>query len=694
MPRSGPAASWSAPAVSTRSDRWTTPPDTVTVGAGVSLENLISRLLPLGWFVAVTPGTRQVSVGGAIAADIHGKNHHRDGSFGRHVIELTVVTPGGPATVSPEVDGELFWATVGGMGLTGIVTRAVLRLIRVDTSWVVADTDRFADLDGLMAAMIASDASHRYSVGWVDCAARGRRLGRGVLTSGDHAAAADLPARLADRAGRPPRPARLRIPAPAPRGLLNAASVAAFNEVWYRRAPRHESGALRPVGDFFHPLDGVGDWNLLYGPAGFVQYQFVVGPGAAETVRRAVEAVSAARVPSFLAVLKRFGPGSPGPLSFPMEGWTLALDFPIGPPGLHSLLTRLDQLVLSAGGRVYLAKDARLHREHLASMYPRLNELAAVRHRVDPGGVFASDLACRLGLDGGTMNDALGRPSSAVVLGGTSDIARAILESCSSDRAVRRWCWPGTTGSGWPATASALRAIGASTAPTVAFDARQPGEAGAVVGQCLEACDGDVDLVLMAVGSLGEQSRDELEPDRVAEEMTVNLTWPAAALAAVAGRLREQGHGRIVVLSSVAGVTGPAGQLHLRLGQGRSRRLRHRPLRSAAWLRGAGAGRPPRLCPDPHDRRPRPGAPGRRRLGGGRRRAAGARDEPARGLGPGRAGSPVPRPSPPSPRTLAEAARMSIDDRTAARGWARTGPADGRSPHSGDRSAAAAMADG
>ena len=162
---------------------------TVTVGAGVSLENLISRLLPLGWFVAVTPGTRQVSVGGAIAADIHGKNHHRDGSFGRHVIELTVVTPGGPGTVSPDDDGELFWATVGGMGLTGIVTRAVLRLIRVDTSWVVADTDRFADLDGLMAAMIASDASHRYSVGWVDCAARGRHLGRGVLTSGDHAAA-------------------------------------------------------------------------------------------------------------------------------------------------------------------------------------------------------------------------------------------------------------------------------------------------------------------------------------------------------------------------------------------------------------------------------------------------------------------------------------------------------------------------
>ena len=155
------------------------------------------------------------------------------------------------------------------------------------------------------------------------------------------------------------------------------------------------------MGDFFHPLDGVGNWNLLYGPGGFVQYQFVVGPGAAETVRRVVEVVSAARVPSFLAVLKRFGPGSPGPLSFPMEGWTLALDFPIGPPGLHSLLTRLDQLVLSAGGRIYLAKDARLHREHLASMYPRLNELAAVRRRVDPGGVFASDLACRLGLAGG-----------------------------------------------------------------------------------------------------------------------------------------------------------------------------------------------------------------------------------------------------------------------------------------------------
>ena len=197
----------------------------------------------------------------------------------------------------------------------------------------------------------------------------------------------------------PPAPPRLRVPRPAPAGLLNRATVAAFNELWFRKSPTLQLAAPHPAAGFFHPLDGVADWNLLYGPAGFVQYQFAVGPGHHETVRQAVTRLSGSGVPSFLAVLKRFGGGDPGPLSFPTAGWTLALDFPIGPPALPGLLGRLDELVTEAGGRVYLAKDSRLAPRHLGAMYPRLGELAAARARVDPEGVLHSDLSRRLGLD-------------------------------------------------------------------------------------------------------------------------------------------------------------------------------------------------------------------------------------------------------------------------------------------------------
>jgi decaprenylphospho-beta-D-ribofuranose 2-oxidase len=373
----------------------------VEVGAGVSLHDLMAAILPAGWFVPVTPGTRLVTVGGAIAADIHGKNHHRDGSFGQWVRSLTLATPGGRlVTVEPGDGDGLFWATVGGMGLTGVITRARVQLVPVETSSVLVDTERFADLEAAMAEMERTDDDYRYSVAWVDCMARGRHHGRAVLTRGDHAPLAALPEGRRADARRPPGPARLAVPVTAPAGLLNPVSIAAFNELWFRRAPRRREGELQSIGTFFHPLDGVTDWNRLYGPAGFVQYQFVVGPGAGETVRRAVELLAASRVPSFLAVLKRFGPSSPGLISFPAPGWTLALDFPLGPPALPGLLDRLDELVAEAGGRVYLAKDARLAPRHLAAMYPGAGALGDVRSRVDPHHRLRSDLSERLGLTG------------------------------------------------------------------------------------------------------------------------------------------------------------------------------------------------------------------------------------------------------------------------------------------------------
>ena len=224
---------------------------------------------------------------------------------------------------------------------------------------MTVDTQRFEDLDDLMAAMEASDAGYRYSVAWVDCTARRRGLGRSVLTRGDHAPVAALGPKERDHPLVTPRASKLGVPAPAPGHLVNPSTVRVLNDVWFRKSPRHEVGALRPLSSFFYPLDGLANWNLLYGAAGFVQYQFAVSSRRSEIVRRSVAMAAEAGLPSSLAVMKRFGPASPGPLSFPVEGWTLALDFPVGWAGLSVLLDRLDEMVALAGGRVYLAKDAR-----------------------------------------------------------------------------------------------------------------------------------------------------------------------------------------------------------------------------------------------------------------------------------------------------------------------------------------------
>ncbi|WP_333738269.1 FAD-binding oxidoreductase [Streptomyces sp. IBSBF 2806] len=367
----------------------------VLCDAGVSLHRLMEVLLPLGWFVPVTPGTRYVTVGGAIAADVHGKNHHVSGSFARHVTAFELLTADG--TVRTVRQGSpLFDATAGGMGLTGIVLTATVRLQPVETSRMSVDTERAADLDDLMARLTAGDHRYRYSVAWIDLLARGAATGRGVLTRGDHAPLDALPAR-ARRSPLSFRPSRLPAP-PAflPDGLLTRTGVGLFNELWYRRAPRARTGELQRLSAFFHPLDGVPHWNRVYGRGGFVQYQFVVGHGQEDALRRIVQRVSARRCPSFLAVLKRFGEADPGWLSFPRPGWTLALDIPAGLPGLGAFLDGLDEEVAAAGGRVYLAKDSRLRPDLLAAMYPRLDDFRALRAELDPRGVFVSDLARRL----------------------------------------------------------------------------------------------------------------------------------------------------------------------------------------------------------------------------------------------------------------------------------------------------------
>ncbi len=370
----------------------------LTVAAGASLDHLMRALVPRGWFVPVSPGTRHVTVGGAVASDIHGKNHHRAGSWCQHVSSLRLATPTGTVEVGPDRDPDLFWATAGGMGLTGVILDATVALTPIATSRTLVDTDRTDDLDSCMALLTEGDSTYEYTVAWVDLLPARGRVGRSVITRGRFAHADELsPAQRRDPHHFDPQPL-VTVPPVVPSRLLNRWRIQAFNEAWFRRAPQRRRGEVQSISRFFHPLDGVTDWNRLYGPRGFLQWQVAVPFGAEEALRSVAAAVAAQRVPTLIGVLKRFGPGNPGPLSFPIAGWTLSLDIPASVEGLGPLLERLDDRVAEAGGRVYLAKDARLRPELLEVMYPRLGEWRAVRDRVDPHGVLQSDLGRRLGL--------------------------------------------------------------------------------------------------------------------------------------------------------------------------------------------------------------------------------------------------------------------------------------------------------
>lgn len=360
----------------------------LTCEAGVSLGELVDIFLPRGWFPPVVPGTRHVTVGGAIAADIHGKNHHRAGAFGRWVRRLDLMLPDGRVvTCDRQRDAELFRATLGGMGLTGVILRATIELRPVPGGWMRQRALRAANL-GEALALFDEHRTATYSVAWIDCLARGRRQGRSVLWLGEH-----------DPEGGPPprRPRRPGVPFDAPGFLLNRASVSLFNALYFRAARR---GGERRVGveSFFFPLDAVAGWNRLYGRRGFTQYQLVLPREAgAAGLSEILDRVARSGRGSFLAVLKLLGPAGEGPLSFPLEGYTLALDFKIE-RRLFPLLDELDRVVLDHGGRLYLAKDARMPPTVFQRGYPGEEGFRDLRERLGLKAKLNSLQARRLGI--------------------------------------------------------------------------------------------------------------------------------------------------------------------------------------------------------------------------------------------------------------------------------------------------------
>lgn len=351
---------------------------------GVLLSDILRLVVPQGWFLPVVPGTQFVTVGGAIANDVHGKNHHRVGSFGNHVMQFELLRSDGSRRMcSPGANAEWFAATVGGLGLTGLITWAQLQLRRIANPWLDTETIRFDSLEAFFELSQASEADHEYTVSWIDCAFTGKRLGRGIFNRANHA-----PAQLgASATGKGLPEARAgasrRVPFTPPLSLINSWSLKAFNTLYYHRAPAAPHRALQHYQPFFFPLDALLEWNRVYGPKGFYQYQCAVPPERAlETTRQLLQTIAASGMGSFLAVLKQFGtPPSRGLLSFPMPGTTLALDFPNQGPRLHRLFEALDRIVLAAGGRLYPAKDGRMSGAMFKAGYPRWQDVVPL---IDP----------------------------------------------------------------------------------------------------------------------------------------------------------------------------------------------------------------------------------------------------------------------------------------------------------------------
>lgn len=368
---------------------------TLQCESGVSLKEILDVFVPRGWFLPVTPGTKYITVGGAVASDVHGKNHHSEGSFSRHVESLTIYTPAkGIVKCSKTELPDLFWATCGGMGLTGLILTVTFKLKRIDSAYIRQKQVKAANLDEILS-LFEENKAYTYSMAWIDCLKSGRSFGRSILIVGEHAAVSDLPEKAKKAPLSLPKKLELTMPFNLPSFALNPLSIKAFNALYYGKNLKRVIENVAPYEGFFYPLDSILHWNRMYGKRGFLQYQFVlplaVGKkGLTEILHR----INKNGMGSFLAVLKQFG-HQDDLISFPMEGYTLALDFPLQ-KGLFEFLDECDRIVLDYGGRLYLSKDSRMKPEILSKGYSRYNEFISIVKEYNPSFTFKSDQSDRL----------------------------------------------------------------------------------------------------------------------------------------------------------------------------------------------------------------------------------------------------------------------------------------------------------
>ena len=513
---------------------------------GSRWRKILDVFVPRGLFPPVVPGTRYVTVGGMVAANVHGKNHHKAGGFGSHVERLTLIAAdGSPWVCSPTQNAELFRATIGGMGLTEIIRDVTFRLLRIDSAFVRNETVIAPDLDAVFRAFEAS-RDWTYTVAWIDSLARGGALGRSVLFRGEHAQRGDLDARQAAADRRDMRP-KLSVPFYPPGFILNRLSVRAFNSLYFSG---HRPGtAVVPLLRYFFPLDAIGHWNRLYGRGGFVQYQCVIPKSRSrEALGEILEMVAARGSPSFLTVLKLLGPDDAGLLAFPLEGYTLTLDFHATAATLR-LVAELDRRVMDFGGRVYLAKDACQSPALVEAGYPHLNAFRTLRQelrrcRQIPVAAVAKARA---------MNETT-KPNAKtmLLLGATSDIGRAIADTYAA--AGWRIILAGRNRSGCERNARDLEIRHGAAVPVLDLDISASGR----FPSFLDALPQLPDTVVSVVGLLGDQRRAESELDHAAEVLRTNFEGPALLLGLFANRMAVRGSGTLVGVSSVAGERGRA----------------------------------------------------------------------------------------------------------------------------------------
>jgi len=337
--------------------------------SGVLLSEILRLVVPQGWFLSVTPGTRFVTVGGAIANDVHGKNHHLTGTFGLHIRQFELLRSDGERMICSATDNaDYFSATIGGLGLTGLITWAEIQLRRIGNPWIDAETIRYESLEEFFALCEESDRDYEYTVSWVDCASKGKRLGRGLFMRGNHAPVGAEPGKYSTKIR--------TFPFVPPVSMVNSLTLKAFNTAYYHKQFQKQTRQIQHYEPFFYPLDGILEWNRMYGPSGFYQYQCVIPTQyGKKAISDLLKEIAQSGMGSFLAVLKVCGDlQSPGMLSFPMGGVSLALDFPNRGERLHNMFSRLDNIVGSAGGRLYPAKDGRMSASLFRSGYPRHQE--------------------------------------------------------------------------------------------------------------------------------------------------------------------------------------------------------------------------------------------------------------------------------------------------------------------------------